>query len=78
MNEQEMKQTMAINVDITTKDLTDLELAELNNVVQLDMDPHGRIFDYDKVEALFTINGVRTHEETKAALAMVVNRRLAK
>lgn len=79
MDEQEMKQTIIISVDMITEQLTDLELAVLNNVGQLDMDPRGRVFDYDKVKALFTINnGTRMHEETKAALAAVINQRLNK
>jgi hypothetical protein len=58
-------------------DLSDIELAVLNNVAQLDQDPHGRLFDYEKVKELFTErNGERMHEETKVALADVVNIRL--
>jgi hypothetical protein len=57
--------------------LTDLELAALNNVVQLDMDPHGRIFDYNKVAGLFSeANGTRAHSMTKDALATIVLKRL--
>jgi hypothetical protein len=56
--------------------LTDLELAALNNVVQLDMDPHGRIFDYNKVAGLFSeANGTRAHSMTKDALATIVLKR---
>ncbi len=74
--EQGMRWIIAI-VDIVTEELTTLELAVLNNVAQLDMDPHGRAFDYDKIESLFTEKtGSRMHEETKVALAAVVNQRL--
>jgi hypothetical protein len=72
-----MDEIMAIAVNVATKELTDLELAALNNVAQVNMDPRGRIFDYDDVKHLFTeMNGTRMHEETKRALALVVNRRL--
>jgi hypothetical protein len=57
--------------------LTDDELAALNLVAQLNMDPHNRVFDYNRVAHLFTErNGTRMHEETKNALARVVNMRL--
>ena len=81
MDEQKMRQTMSIIGDMVTENLDDLELAVLNNAAQLDMDPRGRLFDYDKVKSLFDVvetNGMpRMHEETKIALAVVVNRRLA-
>ena len=77
MDEQKMKLSMAAIVDMATEELTDLELAILNNVAQLGMDPHDRAFDYEEVKSLFTEkDGTRMHEETKAALAAVVNRRL--
>lgn len=77
MNEQQMRQVMAVSM--STDELTDLELAVLNNVAQLNMDPRGRVFDYDRVRALFTeSDGTRMHHETKLALSAVVNRRLAK
>lgn len=77
MNEQEMKGIMFVNVDMITEGLTNLELAMLNIVSQLNEDPHGRLFDYDKVSPLFTENKEkRMHKETKTALAAVVNRRL--
>jgi hypothetical protein len=65
------------SVAMHTNKLTDLELAALNNVVQLDMDPHGRIFDYNKVAGLFSeANGTRAHSMTKDALATIVLKRL--
>ncbi len=79
MDEQQMKQIMVTVVGVATDELTDFELAVLNNVVQLNVDPHGRDFDYDKIKALFTEKGgTRMHNETKLALSAVVNRRLAK
>lgn len=79
MTEQKMKLAMVAIVNEATEKLTDLELAILNNVAQLDMDPHNRVFDYDydNVQSLFTEKGgTRMHDETKAALAAIVNRRL--
>ncbi len=65
-------------VEVMCVDLSDLELAVLNNVAQLDGNPHNRVFDYEKVSALFTErDGTRMHDETKDALAVVVNNRLA-
>lgn len=77
MNEQEMQKMMYNTVDIATQELTDLELAVLFNVASLDADPHGKVFDYDKVKGLFTEGGIRMHQVTKDALAVVVSQRLA-
>lgn len=77
MDEQEMKKFMDISIDMETRELTNLELAALNIVAQLNEDPRGRLFDYEKVKGLFTEdNGTRMHVETKMALAIVVNERL--
>lgn len=77
MNENQMMSIMATVVNMTCDKLTDLELAALNNCVQLDMNPHDRIFDYEKVKSLFTeANGTKAHDVTKEALARVVNSRL--
>jgi hypothetical protein len=71
------EQIVIASVAMYTNELTDLELAALNNVVQLDMDPHGRIFDYNKVAGLFSeANGTRAHSMTKDALATIVLKRL--
>lgn len=79
MNENQMMGIMATVVDMICDKLTDLELAVLNNCVQLDSDPHGRLFDYETVKMLFTENnGTRAHDVTKEALARVVNARLEK
>lgn len=68
---------LASTVAMYTDQLTDLELAVLNNVAQTDDDPHGRLFDYSKVAGLFSeAGGVRMHAETKEALARVVLARL--
>lgn len=73
-----MERIMVASVGVVTNTLSDEELAALNLCVQLDMDPHGRIFDYDAVQSLFTEDGrTRTHDATKEALARIVNRRLA-
>lgn len=78
MNEQEMREMMVTTVNMATEGLSDIELAVLNNVAQLDSNPHGRTFDYDTVKGLFTEAGdLRMHEETKIALASVVSRRLS-
>jgi hypothetical protein len=74
MNEQRMQAQMAAIVDMAVQDLTDEELAALNNCAQLDQNPTGRIFDYEKVSHLFE-NG-KMDTATKEALARVVNRRL--
>jgi hypothetical protein len=63
-------------VAMVAQDLTDEELAALNLCAQLDQNPHGRIFDYEKVSGLFTENG-KMHTATKEALAQVVKHRLA-
>jgi hypothetical protein len=64
-------------VSIVCDNLTDSELVTLNLVAQLDQSPHNRIFDYKKVESLFTEqNGTRMHEETKIALTEIVILRL--
>lgn len=66
MNEQQMQAKMAAVVAV---------VAALNLCAQLDQNPHGRIFEYEKVSSLFTENG-KMHIATKEALARVVNRRL--
>lgn len=77
MNEQQLRAIMRASVAMVTEGLTDLELAVLNNCAQLDMDPRGRLFDYGKVASLFDqAGGTQMHEETKRALAAIVNRRL--
>jgi hypothetical protein len=75
-DEQIMQARMAAVVAMAVQDLTDEELAVLNLCAQLDQNPHGRIFDYEKVSSLFTENG-KMHPVTKEALARVVNHRLA-
>jgi hypothetical protein len=77
MSEQQMQAIMASAVHVACSHLTDDELAALNLVAQLDIDPHNRVFDYNRVAHLFTErNGTKMHEETKNALAQVVNMRL--
>lgn len=74
---EETKQIMIAVVALTCKELSDQELAVLNLVGQLDQDPHNRMFDYEKIEELFTErDGTRMHQETKDALAVIVEQRL--
>jgi len=47
--------------------LTDDELIALNLVAQLESSPHGRIFDFKKVSALFDGNH-KMHDITRDAL----------
>lgn len=77
MDEMIMRQIVIKGVSLICNELSDLELAVLNNIAQLDGDPRNRLFDYEKVEGLFTeANGTRMHNETKIALASIVNNRL--
>jgi hypothetical protein len=77
MNEREMQAMMTSAVRVACNHLTNDELAALNMVAQLDMNPHNRLFDYNQVAHLFTErNGTRMHEETKNALGRVVKVRL--
>lgn len=72
-----MNKAMYAAVPLICKDLTDMELAVLNNVARNDFDPQGKLFDYERVERLFTEDGgTRMHNDTKDALAVVVLRRL--
>jgi hypothetical protein len=76
MDEQAMREIMAKTVYVCTRNLTDDELLVLSTVAITDADPHGRLFDYEKVAHLFTQdNGTRMHEETKVALFRVVSTR---
>lgn len=77
MNGKIIQQNMNKVVHQVCKDLSDLELAVLNNVAQLDQSPYNRNFAYEKVKTLFTEqDGSRMHEETKAALSRIVIHRL--
>ena len=63
-------------VSEATEDLTDAELAALNEAVQTGRDPHS-IGGYPKISDLFTENGgTRMHRETRIALAAVTLSRL--
>jgi hypothetical protein len=75
-DEQQMQVRMAASVAMAVQGLTDEELEVLSSCVQLDQDPHGRIFDYEKVSSLFTENG-KMRPATKEALAQAVELRLA-
>jgi len=59
-------------VAMVLNELTDEELAAFNICAQLDMSPHGRVFDYDKVKSLYTPD---LHDVTKGAIAAYVNTR---
>jgi hypothetical protein len=61
---------------LATADLTDVELAALNDVAQTGRDPHS-IGSYPQVSDLFIEdNGSRMHRETRVALAAVTLARL--
>jgi hypothetical protein len=63
-------------VSEAAEDLTDAELAALNEAVQTGRDPHS-IGGYPKISDLFTENGgSRMHRETRVALAAVTLSRL--
>ena len=80
MTDEQLHRMMYAVVALATKDLTDLELATLNNVAQLDGDPRVTLGS-EKYLHLFDTkdaNGKpRMADETKAALATVVLKRLA-
>ena len=67
MEKYEMRRDILIVVSLICDELTDLELAVLNNVAQLDMLPYNHKFDYEQVKELFTENN-----GTKIALAAIV------
>ncbi len=76
MNEQELHGVMRSAVAVAVKELSDAELAGLNLTVQLGGDPRSKPW-YAKVKHLFDQEGgTKMHEETKAALASVVLKRL--
>ena len=63
-------------VSTAIEDLTDAELAALNEAVQTGRDPHS-FSDYPKISDLFTAEGgTRMHRETRVALAAVTLSRL--
>ena len=64
-------------VMMVTEKLTDRELAALSMVAQTRADPHNRIFDYEVVESLFTIDGVIMEQATLDALATIAIERLS-
>jgi hypothetical protein len=63
-------------VSEATEDLTDTELAALNEAVQTGRDPHS-LSSYPKISDLFTAEGgTRMHRETRIALAAITLSRL--
>ncbi len=69
--------TMVAAVEMACEGLSDMELAVLNNVAQVDWNPKGYPW-YEKVRYLFTdLDGTRMHQATKDALASVVLERLS-
>ncbi len=80
MTDEQLHRTMYAVVAVATADLSDLELAVLNNVAQLDGDPRVTLGS-EKYLHLFDTkdaNGKpRMASETKNALAAVVLNRLA-
>ena len=81
MNDEQLHRTMYAVVSLATKDLTDLELAVLNNVAQLDGDPRITLGS-EKYLHLFDTKDANGRpcmaSETKAALASVVLNRLSR
>ena len=78
MTEQQMQAIMRATVALTCEELSNEELAVLNLTAIQNLDPHGRLFPYEKVRSLFTeANGTRMHPVAKDALAAVVNSRLS-
>lgn len=70
-----MNPQIASVIALATKDLSNIELAALNNVAQIGANPSG-INCYEKVKHLFTeANGTKMHSEALDALAKIVNRR---
>jgi hypothetical protein len=63
-------------VSAATEDLTDAELAALNEAVQTGRDPRS-LGSYPKISDLFTAEGgTRMHRETRVALAAISLSRL--
>lgn len=75
MDESQMRLNMIVAVNMTTKKLSDSELAALGRVALTDQDPHGKIFNYEVVKTLFGKDG-KMHKETKDALVSVIERRI--
>lgn len=63
-------------VALVCERLTDIELAAINNVAQVDWNPRMAVA-YEKIKHLFTEGGgMRMHTDVKEALARVVLERL--
>ena len=72
-----MNSAIYASVALGCKDFSLQELAALNICVQLDQDPHNRIFNYETVAFMFTeSNGTKCHDETKQAVSHYVYSRL--
>lgn len=62
---------------ISLEQISDLELAAFNNLVQLDFGDPRLLPGYDKIKHLFTEkDGTRCHDVVKEGFAAAVNRRL--
>ncbi len=71
-----MNDPLATTVNYTCNQLTDIELAMLNNFVQMDIDPREQPW-YDKVKPLFTeSSGSKAHTAIKEHIAYNVLKRL--
>lgn len=80
MTETELHQIMYAVVSLATQELSDLELAVLNNVAQLDGDPRGKLGSEKYLHLFDTVDASgKPHMsgETKDALASVVLQRLS-
>lgn len=79
MTEFELHRTMYAVVSLSCADLSDLELAVLNNCAQLDIDPRNRRGSEKFLHLFDTTDSAgvpRMHSETKQALARIVLERL--
>lgn len=79
MTEDHMRRVMYAVVSLATKELSDLELAVLNNVAQLNGDPRITLGSEKYLHLFDAIDGTgrpRMAEETKRALATIVLERL--
>lgn len=79
MTDEQLHRTMYAVVSLATQNLSDLELAVLNNVAQLDGDPRVTIGSEKYLHLFDSVDGTgkpRMASETKDALAAVVLKRL--
>ncbi len=78
MTDRSTRAILAASIALSVQSFSSQELAALYNTVTFPgASPKDKLFDYEKVEHLFTEdNGMRMHAETIEALGVVVNMRL--